>query len=487
MFLGGQIEINILARPNASPLVREVIAREITNLKMGRMTEFTQDQTATSSLLGESLLLTTMSIIGLPVEVHIIDGSIFSGIFHTASVENGYGIALKKAKMIKKGTQNANVSNGGLIDTLVVLPGDLVQIVAKGVTLPADYAPTCVTCDEEGTASQNGAVSTNEQRNQERQVGVAMLKEDENGYHCHAEAFKEVPKDNSSCTSLDDSFSNLNVCEENHKPANDASLEVQHAKEFTSTNSVASDVTDSAKTRLDVPGSPVAVPADVGSQNTLVNRTAKESKLNPSAKVFSPSFPNLRSTPPLVQTAPSVAYVTNSIPPAQVAGAQPEVEMQASVPRTSWPVKFFPYVTSTAVNAENGLQYTQPVASHIVTRAPPIRHVAQYQPIQAVPPYVHHSPQNGIFARPGQLVYVHPVAHDVIQAPVAVSQAPHPYMTPHPIHVGIAKNEGLVAGQAMPVSMTPPLVANGAPPFTTHIQPLFSSIHPVSILGPKFP
>lgn len=94
MFLEGQIEINILARPNASPLVREVIAREITNLKMGRMTEFTQDQTATSSLLGESLLLTTMSIIGLPVEVHIIDGSIFSGIFHTASVENGYGLFL---------------------------------------------------------------------------------------------------------------------------------------------------------------------------------------------------------------------------------------------------------------------------------------------------------------------------------------------------------------------------------------------------------
>ena len=88
---------------------------------------------------------------------------------------------------------------------------------------------------------------------------------------------------NSICNamlSVDDSFSNLNVCEENHKPANDASLEVKHvnlvhAKEFTSTNSVASDVTDSAKTRLDVPSSPVAVPADMGSQNTLVNRTAK--------------------------------------------------------------------------------------------------------------------------------------------------------------------------------------------------------------------
>lgn len=43
-----------------------------------------------------------------------------------------------------------------------------VSLSVQGVTLPADYAPTCVTCDEEGTASQNGAVSTNEQRNQER-------------------------------------------------------------------------------------------------------------------------------------------------------------------------------------------------------------------------------------------------------------------------------------------------------------------------------
>lgn len=44
------------------------------------------------------------------------------------------GIVLKKARMIKKGTHNTNVSDSGLIDTLVVLAGDLVQVVAKVFT-----------------------------------------------------------------------------------------------------------------------------------------------------------------------------------------------------------------------------------------------------------------------------------------------------------------------------------------------------------------
>lgn len=86
----------------------------------------------------------------------------------------------------------------------------------------------------------------------------------------------------------------------------------------------------------------------------------QESKLNPSAKVFSPSFPNYRSTPPPVATVPSVAYVSNNFPAVQVAGAQPEL-IRPIAPRSSWPVKFVSYVSSTAMNADNGLQYNQPV------------------------------------------------------------------------------------------------------------------------------
>lgn len=44
--------------------------------------------------MNESLLFATMCIIGLPVDVHLKDGSVYSGIFHTASVQKEYGAFL---------------------------------------------------------------------------------------------------------------------------------------------------------------------------------------------------------------------------------------------------------------------------------------------------------------------------------------------------------------------------------------------------------
>lgn len=40
------------------------------------------------------LLIATMCIIGLQVHVHVKDGSVFSGLFYTASVDNGFGMLL---------------------------------------------------------------------------------------------------------------------------------------------------------------------------------------------------------------------------------------------------------------------------------------------------------------------------------------------------------------------------------------------------------
>lgn len=45
-----------------------------------------------ATVLSEALLFATMCIIGLPVDVHVRDGSVYSAIFHTASVENEYGV-----------------------------------------------------------------------------------------------------------------------------------------------------------------------------------------------------------------------------------------------------------------------------------------------------------------------------------------------------------------------------------------------------------
>ena len=56
-----------------------------------RNRELTEDGPLSSSL-SDALLFATMCIIGLPVDVHVKDGSVYSGIFHTASVENEYGV-----------------------------------------------------------------------------------------------------------------------------------------------------------------------------------------------------------------------------------------------------------------------------------------------------------------------------------------------------------------------------------------------------------
>lgn len=47
---------------------------------------------AAAAALGDALLFTTMCIIGMAVDVHAKDGSVYSGIFHTASVDKDYGL-----------------------------------------------------------------------------------------------------------------------------------------------------------------------------------------------------------------------------------------------------------------------------------------------------------------------------------------------------------------------------------------------------------
>lgn len=62
---------------------------------MGRRNRelLTEDHNSTSigGSLSEALLFTTFRLIDLRVDVHVKDGSIYSGIFHTASVDADYG------------------------------------------------------------------------------------------------------------------------------------------------------------------------------------------------------------------------------------------------------------------------------------------------------------------------------------------------------------------------------------------------------------
>jgi Ataxin 2 SM domain len=40
--------------------------------------------------LGEALLFAMLCIVGLPVEVQVKDGSVYSGIFHSANLSHGF-------------------------------------------------------------------------------------------------------------------------------------------------------------------------------------------------------------------------------------------------------------------------------------------------------------------------------------------------------------------------------------------------------------
>jgi hypothetical protein len=95
---------------------------------------------SSSSSLNEALLISTMCIIGLQVHVHINDGSVFSGIFYTVSLENEFSIVLKNAKLTKKGRSKSNVESGKIVETLVILSSNIVQIVAEGVSLSSNVA-----------------------------------------------------------------------------------------------------------------------------------------------------------------------------------------------------------------------------------------------------------------------------------------------------------------------------------------------------------
>ncbi|CAA7018456.1 unnamed protein product [Microthlaspi erraticum] len=79
--------------------------------------------------------LTTCKI-GHHVEVHLKNGSVYSGIFHAVDVENSFGIILKMASLIKEGTSRGMKPRGPLVSkppskTFIIPTNELVQVVAK--------------------------------------------------------------------------------------------------------------------------------------------------------------------------------------------------------------------------------------------------------------------------------------------------------------------------------------------------------------------
>eukprot|EP00850_Spirogloea_muscicola_P005821 SM000027S09602 [mRNA] locus=s27:276426:281254:- [translate_table: standard] len=109
-----------------------------------------------------------MCLIGHPVDVVTRSGAVYSGIFHTANTESGFGVVLRMARLTKDGSAAKGSSTAGRtevlreaarqppIKTLVVHAKDFVQIIAKDVPLEREVLPNGRLRDAVGSGSNGG-------------------------------------------------------------------------------------------------------------------------------------------------------------------------------------------------------------------------------------------------------------------------------------------------------------------------------------------
>ncbi|KAI4388361.1 hypothetical protein MLD38_000695 [Melastoma candidum] len=236
----------------------------------------------------------------------------------------------------------------------------------------------------------------------------------------------------------------------------------------------------SADTSFDPCRSSTASPVDkVHFQPIEANKIAKGSKLNPGAKIFSPSYvPTLATSPPLVQDAGGINYIPGSSPLLPVT-VQSDVGMGTFIPQAALPNKVFPYSDLSSGNGDSNA-LPQPVVGNLGSRTPLLRYGGQQQAIQTGSPYVNPNSQAVMVGRLGQLVYM-PVSQDLVHSAAAVS----PVFT-HPLtamnQMQFPKHQGTVAPQALP---HPTVVAGQlyAAPNPTILQSPFLAGHPVAVPG----
>ncbi|XP_061943916.1 uncharacterized protein LOC133668168 isoform X4 [Populus nigra] len=502
----------------------------------------------TEACLNEALLFATMCIIGLPVDVHIRDGSVYFGTFHTASFDKENGIVLKEARLTKKGKSSANVGNGSVIETLVILSVDIVQVVAKGVLFPADGVAANISGDNAEAAVTNASSSeiavseakksnmfTVDRKKSNQNRGSAKNKngssqglmltragKDHEGRKMppndigNVMEFEHGKRDGVNISkreaSSGDSVNGRQTGEDWSQGEQDLykhKFEFQREKsadEVHSPNAITGPYLSEAKRvaegRVTVKLLPNGVscnsagelmkpdnqycgrPASVGTTSPIAlcasvptssnptvdvpseslcssltnstdavsprisesNRSSKAFKLNPGAKIFSPSFSNpISGTAPAVPTAASMAYIPSNSPAVPVAAVQPEVGIPFA-PRSSVPAKYPPYSNLTAVNGGSGSQFLQTVVGHMGSRAQPqpLRYSGQYHAVQAAPAFVPPNSQSVMVGQLGQLMYIQPVSHDLVPSAAAISSvSARPMSTPHqvqyPKHQGMRK------------------------------------------------
>ncbi|KAJ8493339.1 hypothetical protein OPV22_015060 [Ensete ventricosum] len=512
------------------------------------------------SSLDELFLCITVLIVGCPVEVQVKDGSLYSGILHTACFEKDQGIVLKKARKIRNGKCDTNLALGDFVDTLVILSSDLVQVAGKEFLPPADYVaqnnaevvlefdletcnrdsgrvregstceqisasrcldkseesePVSLTNDEEhvmvnemtdvGKFPDKALDNMHETRGA-RQDEISLEKVEEHSFipaislkqrqvigctpegEKHGDPIEEMAQEGHHLSPN----SNANGSRLNRSAAMPVQLVLLEGKDSTSTNISLSDARTSACTAAPLvshittsscPVRSALSDASIPKKSKTGSITAKESKLNPSAKIFTPSVTNLRPLPTALPRIVSPSQMSNNIPVMPIAGSQLGTEMSSLASHVTVPSKLVPYNNIIATHTGLGTHYTRPVLGHARIQHLPVRMNGQYHPLQAAHFYSNPHSQMLMVGQLSQPAYVHPVSQDVIQRSLVMPQGqPHPLLT----QANAPKFQGATA-QAMQSAATPPIVAGGiqtivAPPHAPFSQP-FTAIQPIVVPG----
>ncbi|XP_010487187.1 PREDICTED: polyadenylate-binding protein-interacting protein 4-like [Camelina sativa] len=126
-------------------------------------------------LSNDRLVYLTTCKIGHPVEVHLKNGSMYSGIFHAADVEKDYGIILKMACLIKEGTLRGHKSRSEFVrkppsKTFIIPADELVQVVAKDLSVSWNGMSNAVQSEKPGELLTDSSISQSYHVDRERQL-----------------------------------------------------------------------------------------------------------------------------------------------------------------------------------------------------------------------------------------------------------------------------------------------------------------------------
>ncbi|OEL36988.1 hypothetical protein BAE44_0001991 [Dichanthelium oligosanthes] len=462
---------------------------------------------APSLAVAEALLLATVFMVGLPVEVQVRDGSAYAGVLHTASVDDGYGVVLKKARKVANGKGDTNLSLGAFVDTLVVHSDDLVQVIAKVgliqwyimrhflITSAYDirsFFPQGLTLPIKGDPKMSKTENISPLEQVEKRTTTGMEKNT---------SVKKNGQTGSNATSVSSS--------------------TEHVGPYFSMNGVSGSATMGSKVDV-VTSSAIAPPmvaSDVKASQPANNSATKivtsskttakvsyfnsngplfqEFKLNPCAKVFSPSFASSRQVPAAVPPVNS-NYILHSAP--EVPTGIPVYESK-SVPGVSQSNKIHCSNLSPA-NYAISPQYVQSVSTsiysyvllivsivlpfidiivgHTASRLDPARVGTPYHPMQVGATYTSPSPQPVMTGKFSPVVYVHPISQDAMHGtPVSSQGWPRPVLL-NSYQASMQKFQGNA-----PVYLAPPVMATGNLPLVVPspaplVQP-FQAIHPIMV------